>query len=66
MKFDDLNKKDIELIKSSMLERAVTLTASALECKEVMTEESYKKDMDNSDRLIYLVNVLNGVDEYDN
>jgi len=63
--FDNLNKEDIELIKSAMLQNAVTLTSEALECKDVMPIEVYEKDMANSDRLIYLVNVLNDVSEYD-
>lgn len=65
MKFDDLKKEDIELIKSAMLENSVTLTSSALGCKEVMPNEVYERDMNNANRLIYLVNVLNDVISYD-
>lgn len=65
MKIENLNKKDIELIKSAMLENSVSLISTALECKEVMPTECYDRDMKNADRLVYLVNVLNGVSDYD-
>lgn len=65
MKFKDLSKKDIELIKNSMLENSVSLTAEALECKETMPKEVFERNMSDSKRLVYLVNVLNGVVEYD-
>ena len=58
-------KQDVELIKSAMLENSITLTASALECEKVMPTEVYERDMNNANRLIYLVNVLNGAMDYD-
>lgn len=65
MKFDNLKEEDIKLIKEAMLQNSVTITASCLENKEVMPKEAYEKDMNNANRLIYLVNVLNDVVEYD-
>lgn len=65
MKFENLSKEDIQLIKRAMLENAVTLTSEALECEDVMPKEVCEKNMADSDRLIYLVNVLDGVYEYD-
>ncbi|WP_027639412.1 hypothetical protein [Clostridium cadaveris] len=63
MKFSNLSNEDINLIKNAMLENSVSLVATALECKSVMPIEVYESDMQNADRLIYLVNVLNGVAE---
>lgn len=65
MKFDDLIKDDQELIKSTMLAQSVSITAEAIQCKDVMQKEAYEREMKNSDRLIYLVNVLNGKINYD-
>lgn len=65
MNFDNLRKKDKELIKDSMLNQSVSLTAESLECKDVMPKETYKRQMKEADRLIYLVNVLNNKVEYD-
>ena len=65
MKFESLSKDDIQLIKSAMLESSVSLTSEALECKETMPKEAFERNMSNSKRLVYLVNVLNGVIEYD-
>ncbi|MDU1587001.1 MAG: hypothetical protein E6860_15810 [Clostridium sp.] len=65
MKFDDLIKEDQELIKSTMLAQSVSITAEALECKEIMPSEAYERDMKCADRLIYLVNVLNDKVNYD-
>jgi CBS-domain-containing membrane protein len=65
MKFEDLSKEDIELIKIAMLENAVTLRSEVLGCEDVMPKEVCAKNMDDSDRLIYLVNVLDGAYEYD-
>lgn len=66
MKFDDLIKDDQELIKSTIIAQAVSMTAEAIQCKDVMPEEVYEREMKNADRLIYLVNVLNGIINYDN
>lgn len=65
MKFENLSKEDIQLIKRAMLENAVTLTSEALECEYVMPKEVCEKNMSDSDRLIYLVNFLDGAYEYD-
>lgn len=65
MKIENLNEEDISLIKTAMLENSVSLVSSALECKEVMPTECYDRDMKNADRLVYLINVLNGVSDYD-
>lgn len=65
MKFDDLREEDKNLIKDSMLQQSVSLTAEALECKNVMPQETYEKQMNDADRLIYLVNVLNDKAKYD-
>lgn len=65
MRFENLSKEDFGLIKSVMLEHAIDLVSEALECEDVMPKEVYERNMKQSDRLIYLVNVLNGVYEYD-
>lgn len=65
MKFENLSKEDIELNKRAMLENAVTLTSEDLGCEGAMPKEVCEKNMADSYRLIYLVNVLNGVCEYD-
>jgi hypothetical protein len=65
MRFENLNKEDVQLIKDAMMESSVSLIADAKECKEVMPKEAFEKDMDRAKRLVYLVNVLNGVKEYD-
>lgn len=62
--FEHLNKEDIELIKNSMLKNSSTLMSEAFEYKEFMSDDMYEKEMAKSDRLIYLVNVLNGDAEY--
>lgn len=64
MKFESLRKDDIQLIKFAMLESSVSLTSEALECKETMPKEVFERNMSKAERLIYLVNVLNGVIEY--
>ena len=65
MKFDDLIEEDKELIKSTMLAQSVSVTAEAIQCKDVMPKEAYEREMKNADRLIYLVNVLNDKVNYD-
>jgi len=65
MKFDDLIEEDKELIKSTMLAQSVSVTAEAIQCKDVMPREVYEREMKNTDRLIYLVNVLNDKVNYD-
>lgn len=65
MELKNLNKEDMELIKKAMLENSVTLTAEMLECKDVMPKESFERNRAEANRLVYLVNVLNGVDAYD-
>lgn len=64
MKFEELSKEDKELIKRSMLHDSVSMTSEALECKEVMPIETYERQMSESERLIYLVNVLDGKVRY--
>lgn len=64
MKFEDLREEDKHLIKSAMLHDSVSMTSEALNCKEVMPIETYKKQLSEADRLIYLLNVLNGVVKY--
>lgn len=49
MKFEDLKKEDKELIKNCMLNQSVSLTAEALQCKEVMPKETYEREMNNAD-----------------
>ncbi|MFR9290996.1 hypothetical protein [Clostridium paraputrificum] len=65
MKFDDLIEEDKELIKSTMLAQSTSMVAEALQCKDVMPEEVYEREMNNAYRLIYLVNVLNDKVNYD-
>ena len=65
MKIENFAKEDIQLIKRAMLENSVTLTSSALQCKNTMLEESYKRVMDSAKRLIFLVNVIDGFADYD-
>lgn len=64
MRFEDLKEEDKELIKRAMLHDSVSMTSEALNCKDVMPVETYNKQMDESDRLIYLVNVLNDKVKY--
>ena len=49
-----------------MLHDSVSMTSEALECKEVMPIETYERQMSESERLIYLVNVLDDKVEYIN
>lgn len=65
MKFESLRKEDFELIKSAMLGHATELVSEALECEAITPKEVYERNMEQSDRLIYLVNVLEGAYEYD-
>lgn len=65
MKFENLRQEDKEIIKNSMLHESVSLVAEALECKSVMPEEMYERQMKIADRLMYLVNVLNDKIKYD-
>lgn len=64
MRFEDLKEEDKELIKRAMLHDSVSMTSEALNCKDVMPVETYNRQMDEADRLIYLVNVLNGKAKY--
>lgn len=64
MKFEDLDNKDIKLIKDAMLQSSVTLISECEKCKEVMSQESYNKDRYKGERLVYLFNVLNNKKEY--
>lgn len=64
MRFEDLKEEDKELIKRAMLHDSVSMTSEALNCKDVMPVETYNRQMDEADRLIYLVNVLNDKVKY--
>ena len=63
--YENLSKEDKDLIKRCMLNQSVSITAEMLQCKEVVPKETYEKEMRDADRLIYLVNVLNGKTHYD-
>lgn len=64
MNFNNLRKEDQELIKRCMLNQSVSLTSEALTCKDVMPKETFEKTLDEADRLLYLVNVLNEKSQY--
>ncbi|MEW9093968.1 MAG: hypothetical protein AB2417_02700 [Clostridiaceae bacterium] len=64
MKFEELDDKDIKLIKDAMIQNSVTLIAECQECKKVMSKESYERDIQNGRRLVHLINVLNNKEEY--
>ena len=65
MRFENLRKDDVILIKNAILENAISLTTDALENKDTMTTEIYEKCMSDSYRLIYLISVLEDKIEYD-
>ncbi|KOY65497.1 hypothetical protein [Clostridium sporogenes] len=64
MKIENLKSKDIELIKGAMVENSVSVIATCQECKNVMPIDSFCKDMERANRLIYLINVINDVRNY--
>ena len=59
MRFEDLRKEDFELIKKAMMGHSTELLSEAVECKEVMPKEVYEENIEESKRLLYLVDVLN-------
>lgn len=59
-----LSQKDWDLINSALGGYIVTTVADCQENKNVMPKESYNRDMKESERLTYLVNVLLGKQEY--
>ena len=59
-----LSERDWKLIISAMTESAVSKTSEAQMYKADMPKESYELNMSESDRLVYLVNVLEGRKEY--
>ena len=65
MRFENLRKDDVILIKNAILENAISLTTDALENRDVMAKEAYDKCMSDSYRLIYLISVLEDKVEYD-
>jgi len=60
----ELRAEDWEAIKDAMLESTVSLTSDCHEYKDIMSKDSKERDMKKADRLIYLVNVLIGKEEY--
>ncbi|EHJ00413.1 hypothetical protein CDLVIII_3868 [Clostridium sp. DL-VIII] len=62
--YNGFKREDWELIKKAMCETAVALVGDCQECASVMPKESIERDMKDSDRLIYLINVLIGKEEY--
>lgn len=59
-----LSQKDWDLINSALMGQSVTIVADCQENKDIMPAESYNRDMNESERLVYLVNVLQGRKEY--
>lgn len=59
-----LSEKDWKLVIDAMSESAVSRTSEAQEYKADMPKESYERNMNESDRLVYLINVLEGRKEY--
>lgn len=59
-----LSEKDWQLVESALMGHTVTITSTCMTCKEVMPEESYNREMNESERLVYIVNVLQGRKEY--
>lgn len=64
MNFENLKPTDIQLIKDAMLENSVNLIATCQECKNTMPIDTFYTNMENGNRLIYLTNVLNDVEKY--
>jgi hypothetical protein len=64
MKFEKLNQEDKELIKDAMKESSVNTISQSLQCKKVMSEETFDKEMNRGKRLVYLLNVLDDKKEY--
>ncbi|RHW65437.1 hypothetical protein DZC34_09360 [Clostridium botulinum] len=62
--YKGLSKEDWELITSALMGHSVTMTSECMQCKDVMSKESYERDIKESERLVYLVNVLQGRKEY--
>lgn len=65
MKFDNLKLEDIKLIKDTMAENAINITITCQECKNIMPIDTFYKNMEVANRLAYLINVLNGVIDYE-
>lgn len=62
--FKDLKEEDIQIIKGAVIENSVSVIAECLECKNVMPIDAYYREMERAERQIYLINVLNGIQEY--
>lgn len=60
-----LSEKDWKLIEGALMGHTVTITSTCVTCKDAMPEKTYNREMDESERLVYLINVLQGRKEYD-
>lgn len=65
MNMGNLDEKDMRLIKAAMFEGSISIASLAVESKEEISTECYEREMKKADRLMYLINVLNGVVDYD-
>lgn len=65
IKFTDMKDEDKNLIKSAMLQCSLALKSEALNKENEITKSLSERNIAKSERLIYLVNFLNGVFEYD-
>lgn len=68
-KIDDLIYKglieeDWNAIKDAMAESSISLISDCQKYKDTMSKESIDRDMGKANRLIYLINVLIGKEEY--
>lgn len=59
-----LSNGDLKLIVNSLMENSVSIIAECEECKKVMGKETYGKEKERANRLVYLANVLDGRKEY--
>jgi hypothetical protein len=60
----ELSQDDWELIISAMMDTTVSKKSISLLNKSTMPKEDYERYKIESDRLVYLVNVLNGIKPY--
>lgn len=65
MRFEELRKEDVKLIKDAMLENSVSIIAEYQANKETISKDTYRYGMTKGKRLVYLLNVLNHKKEYD-
>lgn len=55
---EKLSEKDKDLIKKRMLNQSLSILSEMVQCKEVIPNKIYEKEMRDEYKLIYLVNML--------